>query len=719
MIHNQNNYVFEQDGIIKNVEIYIDGELIDVETPIKLDERINSSEYINFANTEGNMIEFTTHSEMNYDGKSVAAYIVGNQNGTTCRVLLGKFKVYESEKVNDVKNKLTCYDDMQKFNIDVTTFYNSISFPITIRELLVGLCTYCGVEYDIPQIFTNSGYSIPKKPFETNQISGYEILGCINEVSVGYWKVGRDGKLRQVRLKGKDVIYPANDTYPSNDLYPCDEYIYKYTAENNFKELKISDYDVKQISKLIVRSDEQDVGVIVGTGNNAYVITNNFLLYTDSDSALRPYVEVMLEEMQTIKIKPFEATTRLLPFIEVGDYVEVSSLSDRAGGFIFNRSMSLPSGMDEIQSQCLEKIDSNTQNNYFKRTSGKIHKITNTIDELTSTIENLDNGLSTEITQREDAITLSAKNAKEYTDAQVKITSDAITSEVSRAKNAESSLSSSITQTAESISTKVEKNGVISAINQTAESVKISANKIQLSGTTEFTSALNNAGVAYDSDIPDTSDFVTETDLSKGRTTINGGCITTGKIDAKYIDTDNLTVNECVYAQTLRNSRGSTMIDFSGGYVEVELSMTTGHVFPKADGSYKCGDNGEAWSYVYSTHAFQNTSDRRKKKNIDYDVDVSWIKDIKVCEYQLIDDEDEKKQIGVIAQDYNDKPYREYFVNGVEDEKHYLTVGYENISIANVKYTQQLEKRVESLEEKVAKLEELLGVKADNVNDTM
>lgn len=45
-------------------------------------------------------------------------------------------------------------------------------------------------------------------------------------------------------------------------------------------------------------------------------------------------------------------------------------------------------------------------------------------------------------------------------------------------------MKSQIAQNANSISTKVEKNGVISAINQTAESVKISAGKITLSGAT-------------------------------------------------------------------------------------------------------------------------------------------------------------------------------------------------------------------------------------------
>lgn len=86
-------------------------------------------------------------------------------------------------------------------------------------------------------------------------------------------------------------------------------------------------------------------------------------------------------------------------------------------------------------------------------------------------------------------------------------TADSITSEVSRATTAEGNLSSRITQTADSIMSTVEAQGQsISSVRQTAEGVQISVNDLK-------------------------------TGLSKGTTTINGGCITTGSIDAGKIKT--------------------------------------------------------------------------------------------------------------------------------------------------------------------------------------
>ena len=70
----------------------------------------------------------------------------------------------------------------------------------------------------------------------------------------------------------------------------------------------------------------------------------------------------------------------------------------------------------------------------------------------------------------------------DQTEAKFSVLSDSISTEITRAKGAEKELSSKISQTAGSISTKVEKSGIISAINQTAETISIKASKIDFNG---------------------------------------------------------------------------------------------------------------------------------------------------------------------------------------------------------------------------------------------
>ena len=84
-----------------------------------------------------------------------------------------------------------------------------------------------------------------------------------------------------------------------------------------------------------------------------------------------------------------------------------------------------------------------------------------------------------------DAAKDTADTAKDTADtaiSRITVAEGSITSEVTRAKAAEESLSSSITQTANSISSKVSKGSVISEINQSPESVTIKASKINFNG---------------------------------------------------------------------------------------------------------------------------------------------------------------------------------------------------------------------------------------------
>lgn len=84
-----------------------------------------------------------------------------------------------------------------------------------------------------------------------------------------------------------------------------------------------------------------------------------------------------------------------------------------------------------------------------------------------------------------DAAKDTADTAKDTADtaiSRITVAEGSITSEVSRAKEAESGLSSRITQTETSISSKVSKGDIASSINQTAQSVKINASKINFNG---------------------------------------------------------------------------------------------------------------------------------------------------------------------------------------------------------------------------------------------
>lgn len=75
-----------------------------------------------------------------------------------------------------------------------------------------------------------------------------------------------------------------------------------------------------------------------------------------------------------------------------------------------------------------------------------------------------------------------AKSTAETAISRITVAENSITSEVSRAKGAESALGSRITQTETEIESKVSAGEIASSINQTAQSVKIDASKIDFNG---------------------------------------------------------------------------------------------------------------------------------------------------------------------------------------------------------------------------------------------
>ena len=130
--------------------------------------------------------------------------------------------------------------------------------------------------------------------------------------------------------------------------------------------------------------------------------------------------------------------------------------------------------------------------------------------------------------QLESSVTLFDDNKVESKFAQLEITADGITSEVSR---------------------KVGNDEVISRINQSAEGIQIQANKVNIEGATIFSSGrlsqsnLNNAYDSKGSASTSVNNLKNDLSASSGTTVIHGGHITTGTLNANAVNANSGTFN--------------------------------------------------------------------------------------------------------------------------------------------------------------------------------
>lgn len=210
-----------------------------------------------------------------------------------------------------------------------------------------------------------------------------------------------------------------------------------------------------------------------------------------------------------------------------------------------------------------------------------------------------------------DAAKDTADTAKDTADtaiSRITVAEGSITSEVSRAKNAESGLSSRITQTETSISSKVSKGDIASSINQTAQSVKINASKIDFNG-------LVTANTYFK--------INTDGSFAAKKGTIGNFTVTSGKITTGYA-TLSMRSHAFIFNGGLEIHTGtSTFSDGSDAFKVFNLSHVTsgGHMVFARDGATVAYLSSS--SKRYKDHIANVTLDEAKRM---LNVPVIWFK---------------------------------------------------------------------------------------------
>ena len=234
---------------------------------------------------------------------------------------------------------------------------------------------------------------------------------------------------------------------------------------------------------------ENDIGVIVGSGNNGYEIKGNFLVYGKSSTELREIANNVYGKIRGIVYRPFSADCKGNPCLEVGAAIRFNTKYEIVESYVLKRTLKGIQALRDAISADGEEYRTKKVNSVHEdilQLKGKSNVLERTIEETKSTITDVEKGLQSQITQNAESITMEvtrAKGAEGTLSSKITQTAESITSEVTRAKGAEESLSSSITQTAESIKTKVSKGSVSSEISQEPDKVSLTANRLIVNST--------------------------------------------------------------------------------------------------------------------------------------------------------------------------------------------------------------------------------------------
>ena len=583
-------------------------------------------------------------------------------------------KLYEAQDINkDDDSKDELYRWIEVYQCKRKTTTKRIYAKTTLKKLRESLLNHLNIPF-IEQDLINDDITIERTfdTSDTGEIIGTDILKYICELNAGFGKINRDGKFEVIQLTSVG-LYPEETLYPSEDLYPEESNYELLSAEENeanYISVAYEEYETEAITGVIVKSNSDDVGQVVGTKDNAYMLTGNPLIYNKTSEDLTKIGQNIFAKIKGITYRPNTTTLEGLPYLETGDYYILTKNNDDVGSPIFTRTLAgIQALKDTFESKGNKlRVNEDSQTSEMMALQSRILKIQKGVDGLLIEVTDLDENTSSRFEQTASKIEAEVKrasNAEGELSGRITVTADAVNTEVTRAKAEEATLSGRITVTAgeitqevsratseentlrASISLKIDKDDdgqIISMINESADVITLNSNRLVIDST-NF--SLDRSGnVSMKGKVEATSGSIGWFDItSRGLEWQNGGTrIWSNVIFTDFIEAQGESKRLVIGSESITN-RGKVDINSSDGGVwinnayfnprdAIELNSDKIKVVYSSSGNVKIencngfiseGSSGYGNLATVGYVKSKVSSDERIKKNI---VDIPNIKDV-------------------------------------------------------------------------------------------
>ena len=429
------------------------------------------------------------------------------------------------------KRKITAYDRMIKFDADVSDWYHAM-YPTddathTVKELRDSLCEEIGVPQEQTALI-NDGLVVGKT-ISPESLCGRDVLKAICEINGVFGHFDRTGTLVYVSLQDTG-LYPSDTLYPGDDLYPQSGWAAAEELEY-YRSITYEDYLIDGIDRVQVRQEEGDIGAVVGSGGNAYVVEGNFLTYGLGSADLTKLAWSIYDTIAGKTYRPAKIVSYAMPWIEVGDGVRAITTDTEIATFVLTRTMSgIQAMMDTVEAK-------------GTKTQGQEFGIQNEIIQL--------KGKTAVIVRSVDEVSATVTDLEKQTAAQIKVVSDKITAEVKRATDQEVELAGSISVLAGQIEAKVSRGDLIASINlevnKAGSCITMEAGHFVFKGSNFFVNADGSGGAANGNLTWDASGGLIAKNIKLIMADISGttnsSSIGVSMMSAQNANIDRLTVN--------------------------------------------------------------------------------------------------------------------------------------------------------------------------------
>lgn len=287
------------------------------------------------------------------------------------KAVFGTFRVISDKPTNDRKYRdLICYDLMYDIlHANVIDWFENVTFPISLKNLRDSFFTSLGIE-QVSTTLINDNFMVQGAIEASYELSGRSIIESICEFNATFGHMRSDGKFEYISLPtGNSVTYP-----------------YYVDGSGAY-----ADYVTETITGLTAVNAQGDSGTFVGTSeDNLYIMQSNLMTFgAEGTQDLQTALTNVLTQISAFTYRPFDVTVYGNPMLPLGTAIVLNTKYQTINSFVMNKYMSGIQALRDHLSAVGEQTypsDVNRIKNEIIRSTGKIHKITNDVNELTSEI---------------------------------------------------------------------------------------------------------------------------------------------------------------------------------------------------------------------------------------------------------------------------------------------------------------------------------------------
>lgn len=311
--------------------------------------------------------------------------------------VFGTYKVASDKPTADRRYRdIVAYDAMYDIiNADVAEWYNTIlpnaNSTTTLGAFRASFVANFGLEQE--EITLPNDEMVVTKTIDPGELSGKDVLPAICELNGCFGHIGRNGKMQYITLQ--EIVGGA---------YPVDE-----ISAEHYISCKYEDYTTKHIGKLQIRQEENDIGCIVGEGENSYIIENNFLVYGKNTAELEAVAQKVFDIISVVSYRPASAKAIGNPCLEVGAGIRMVTQHETVETYILERTLKgIQALLDSYEANGSETYSKNINSaqNIIIQLKGKTNLLIRTLEETKSEISDLEKYTSSSIQQLAGQITL-------------------------------------------------------------------------------------------------------------------------------------------------------------------------------------------------------------------------------------------------------------------------------------------------------------------------